>query len=757
MTMFVASIGAIFAWHSWDAEKEHELLYLSSLVEITGKSLDSYFADHARSLEHLARDIQAFGEMIPDARARELFQRMRISNPDLSHIYLLLPDGREVLGDVSNMGARPTFAGGDESFNQAILALEKSSFDIGRAIDAGGEGGWLIPLRHGVRDADGRLRYVIAAFLPLTRQQGFWRDVALPPGSALGLLRDDGYMVSRYPMPKLMDYAEAYGVPRTGRLREYLAENNFPQRGVTQGYNSVAKAPYLFAFHRLDRYPLTVFISTPLSNVQDKWLRQAQFSVMLLLVLLVGGYLVYRWSSRRQLAFERERETHQARIEYLAQHDHLTGLPNRLLAEDRMRQAIAYAVRDKTGVALLFLDLDNFKSINDALGHSIGDAMLREVSARLKSLLRGTDTLSRQGGDEFLLILTDIAEPEAVTRVSEGVLEKLRTPFDIEHHQLPISVSVGIAIYPSDGTDFETLLRRADTAMYNAKASGRNTYRFYAERMNIEADERLCVRNWLGQALEQDLFELHYQPQIDLGSGAVIGAEALIRLRHPEAGMVMPGRFIGVAEDSGLIVPIGEWVLREACRRLALWRAAGWPNLVVAVNLSPVQFKRPGLEKSVLDALEEFQVPAANLELELTESLLIENADQVMATMKRFKALGLRLAIDDFGTGYSSLAYLKRFSADRLKIDQSFVRDLLTDAEDAAIVRAIIQLARSLGIVPIAEGVEDEATCLMLRELGCGEAQGYLFGRPIAGDAFAAQLAGKAVSSEGGQRPSCIV
>jgi diguanylate cyclase (GGDEF)-like protein len=436
----------------------------------------------------------------------------------------------------------------------------------------------------------------------------------------------------------------------------------------------------------------------------------------------------------------REQAEAERKIEFIAYHDSLTGLPNQQLAMDRVQQAIAFAGREHAKVALLFLDLDNFKGINDSLGHDIGDAMLKEVTVRLGQCLRSTDTLSRQGGDEFLVVLADVRDAESVTLVADALLDQLKAPFEIEHHRLVSTVSIGIAVCPDDGRDFGTLLRKADTAMYHAKASGRNTYRFYTEQMNIDADERLKIRNWLGQALEHEQFVLHYQPQIDLASGAMVGAEALIRLQHPLEGLVSPGRFIPVAEDSGLIIPIGEWVLRQACKQAAAWRAAGWPDLVVAVNLSAVQFKRHDLEKTILDALAEAGLPPANLELELTESLLIENAEHVLAMIKQLKAHGLRFSIDDFGTGYSSLAYLKRFSVDRLKIDQSFVRDLLTDPEDAAIIRAIIQMARTLGVATIAEGVEDDATRVLLHEMGCIEAQGYWFGRPLPPDKFSEYL-----------------
>ncbi len=425
------------------------------------------------------------------------------------------------------------------------------------------------------------------------------------------------------------------------------------------------------------------------------------------------------------------RKAAEARIEFLAYHDALTELPNRLLTKDRVELAISAAERVGTKTALLFLDLDNFKTINDSLGHIVGDALLKGVAARLRECLRDSDTLSRQGGDEFLVVLPDVGGNEAIIEVSEKILERMGETFGIDNYELSTSLSIGIAVYPDDGDDFDTLLKKADTAMYQAKGAGRNTYRFHTEQMNADAIEHLYMRNGLRQAVQMGEFALLYQPQVNLDSGAVIGAEALIRWNHPELGMVPPKRFISIAEDSGFIVPIGDWVLREACRQAAVWQRAGLPDLVVAVNLSSVQFKRGNLETSVTQALTESGLDPALLELELTESILIQDTEKVLATLQRLKALGVNLSIDDFGTGYSSLSYLTRFNVDKLKIDQSFVHDMADNPNDAAIVLAIIQMARSLNLKTIAEGVEDERQLSLLRRQQCDEAQGYRFARPM--------------------------
>ena len=432
-----------------------------------------------------------------------------------------------------------------------------------------------------------------------------------------------------------------------------------------------------------------------------------------------------------------DRKASETQIEFLAYRDVLTGLPNRLLLLDRFHQAVAHADREGEQVALLFLDLDSFKTINDSLGHAVGDAMLICVADRLAQCVRGGDTISRQGGDEFTIILADLRGREAITPVLRMIRERLEAVFEIEGHQLSTAASIGVSIYPVDGKDFDTLLKKADTAMYRAKEGGNEHYRFFDEQMNTEAVEHLRMKNGMRQAIERNEFSLFYQPQIDLVTGAVIGVESLIRWNDPEHGMISPAKFIPVTESSEMIVPIGEWVIHEACRQAVAWRKAGLPPLVMAVNLSAIQFRRGDVEKTVIHALKTSGLEPRYLELELTESVLMHDTELVLSTVKRLKRLGVTLSIDDFGTGYSSLSYLKRFDVDKLKIDQSFIRDLSTNADDMAIVRAIIQMAKSLNLKTIAEGVETEDLVAPLQLLGCDEAQGYHFAQPMTAAAFA--------------------
>lgn len=426
-----------------------------------------------------------------------------------------------------------------------------------------------------------------------------------------------------------------------------------------------------------------------------------------------------------------ERKAAEKRIEFLAHHDALTGLPNRRLIQARFDQAIAFANRDGRKVALVFMDLDHFKSINDTLGHAAGDAYLTEISRRLSAVVRSTDILSRQGGDEFLLVLAGLTDKEDVPPILNKLAERLREPVQVSDVELGVSMSIGVAVYPEDGNNFDELLKKADMAMYRAKQEGRNTYRFYHDGMDAGTMYRHSLRNGLQHALERGEFVLFYQPSRHLGSGRVVAVEALIRWNHPKHGLLLPVDFLSLAEESGLIVPIGNWVIREACRQLAAWRREGWEDLSVSVNLSPVQLMNGELESYLTATLAEFELPPQLLELELTESLLVQHINRVQETLGQLKAMGLTIAIDNFGTGYSSLPHLKKLDVDKVKIDRSYIRDLATQGNDQAIVAAILQMARSLQLTTIAEGIESIESLRHLDGLQCDAGQGYYFARPM--------------------------
>lgn len=450
----------------------------------------------------------------------------------------------------------------------------------------------------------------------------------------------------------------------------------------------------------------------------------------LALVYAVGLWILRRYHGLLR-AQEADRVLQEERIRHQAYHDPLTGLPNRASFVEHLDEAVRRAKRAHWSMALMFLDVDQFKRVNDSLGHDAGDRLLRVLSGRIRGRLRETDLLFRMGGDEFTVILEDVHGPEEAAMVADRVIEATREPLQLQHHELAVSVSIGIALFPKDDASGERLVKGADAAMYRAKERGRNRYAFFAPEMNERVESQLLIEAALRRALKNAEFRLHYQPRISAATGRMVGVEALLRWAHPQWGLVEPARFIPALEESGLIVPVGDWVLAEACRQAVAWRDAGLEPLRVSVNLSSRQFRSETLAGAVGQALRASGLAPAQLEVELTESVLMENTEQAMAVMGSLKALGIAISIDDFGTGYSSLGYLKRFPIDSLKIDRAFVRDLATSPKDAAIIDAIAALARSLGLGLVAEGVEEAYQAEFLRERYCTELQGHLFGRPV--------------------------
>jgi diguanylate cyclase len=427
-------------------------------------------------------------------------------------------------------------------------------------------------------------------------------------------------------------------------------------------------------------------------------------------------------------------------LQRLALHDPLTKLPNRLLLEDRIQQAIVHAGRDKVHCAVLFLDLDRFKIVNDSLGHSVGDELLRAVAAKLQTLVRAEDTVSRPGGDEFVMLLREVANIDDATNIASKIVEAVREPFRIHEQELFVTPSIGISVFPLHGDTAQMLITRADAAMYSAKKAGRNTFQVFAPDMATFFPERLTLENDLRRALGREEFELHYQPKVRVADGTIIGMEALVRWRHPQKGLLLPLDFIPLAEDTGLIVPIGEWVIEQACAQNKAWQETGLPDLRVAVNISGVQFRQKHLLDTIRHALASTGLAAECLEIEITESIVMHNPAEAIVTLEKLSQIGVQVSIDDFGTGYSSLSYLKRFPIDKLKIDRSFVREVSSDPDDAAIVRATIGLAHNLRLKVVAEGVETAEQLRFLRALGCDEYQGYIKSQPLTASQFESSI-----------------
>lgn len=471
------------------------------------------------------------------------------------------------------------------------------------------------------------------------------------------------------------------------------------------------------------------------SELVERLEQSQQFLVSGVVFALSLYYAFLYFIIRRADILLREQETERQlaaeRIHHQANHDSLTGLPNRTMFAERLAEAIRRAKRTGRPVGLMLLDLDRFKVVNDSLGHEAGDELLVAVAKRISAAVRETDTLFRMGGDEFTVLLEYLRSDQDASRVAERIVQGLTEPFRVSNHELIVTTTIGISVFPRDDESAERLVKNADAAMYCAKEAGRNRYKFYTQDMNAQAEERLILETGLRKALKENQFVLYYQPKVAVDTGKVVGLEALLRWRHPEKGLVPPDKFLPFLEDTGLIVPVGEWVIRQACTNAQRWGEEGLPPLRVSVNISSLQFRANVLVEQVRSALTDTGLDPQRLELELTESLLVENTESAVELLTALKALGVYISIDDFGTGYSSLSYLKQFPVDALKIDRSFIHDLVTDRKDAAITSAITALAHSLGLGVVAEGVENQEQLRFLRTKGCHEIQGYMVSKPL--------------------------
>ena len=514
---------------------------------------------------------------------------------------------------------------------------------------------------------------------------------------------------------------EASGLPMSGVLRILDAssrETTPNPMEMAVGQNQTVHLPLNSILIRRDGFEIP--IEDSVSPIHD---REG---------LPTGAVIVFRdVSAARAMALQ---------IVHSAQHDFLTGLPNRMLLNDRLSQAITLAPRHFKKVAILFLDLDGFKHINDSLGHPTGDKLLQSIAKRLVECVRGSDTVSRQGGDEFVVLLSEVERSEDTAITARRMLQAVAESHSIDQHDLHVTTSIGVSVYPDDGLDAETLIKNADTAMYQAKENGRQSYQFFKPAMNVRAVERQAIEESLRRALERQEFAIHYQPKVNLKTGAITGAEALLRWTHPVRGPIPPAQFIPVAEDCGLILPIGRWVLREACQQARAWVDAGLPLATMAVNISAMEFRNDAFLQGVFSVLGDTGLSPEFLELELTESVLMKHAETTESILRTLRARGVQLAVDDFGTGYSSLSYLRKFPIDALKIDQSFVRQITTSPDETTIVTAVISMGRSLKLRVVAEGVETPQELAFLQAHQCDEAQGYYFGRPMIAGQFARLL-----------------
>jgi diguanylate cyclase (GGDEF)-like protein len=740
--LFLIIFVMVFSWVSWQSEKQDESNVLSLLAELGGQSINSYFTHFESNLSVLSQDMLDENETLDLKRARSLLKRFKEANSDIVNIHITDLSGQFLASAIWTPGMTFPSLDQESTFILGREALLKGqTFNIGRPYFGQTIKEWVIPLRYGVRDKSGELVYILNAALPLSKQQRFWQNLYLPGNTEIGLLRDDSFLLSIYPLPKTADINETYEKIRTGALAVLLRQQNFPLHGIAEGYNTVAHANYNFYFYRLPNYQVTFFVTAPISKLHAKWWKHNQPFYLLTLIFSLSGFGIYCWAAKRQAKSEIEREQQEALIWKQANYDTLTELPNRSLFHDRLEQETMKAHRTGLSLGLLFIDLDRFKVVNDTLGHGKGDVLLVEAARRISGCVRETKTVARLGGDEFTIILTEFKERMHLERIAQDIIQALAKPFDLGDGDVSyISASIGITLYPDDASDLDELIKHADQAMYAAKAEGRNRFSYFTSSMQIEAQEKLVLTNDLRQALAQNELEVYYQPIIDMATGRITKAEALLRWKHPTRSMVSPVIFIPLAEESGLILEIGEWVFQEVITRIEHWLIKFGRIIQVSVNVSPIQFEKT-VRHMWMERLANSRLPAGSITVEITEGLLIKDVPYVKQRLIEFWDRGIEVSIDDFGTGFSALSYLKQFDIDYLKIDRSFVSNLIDNECDKALTEAIIMMAHKLGIKTIAEGVETEAQRNLLVAFGCDYVQGYFYSRPVPTEEFERLLA----------------
>lgn len=667
----------------------------------------------------------------------------------------------------------------DRKFFKAIKANPNLKTYVTEPVTNRSTGTWTLYVAHRISGPNGEFVGLILGAIRLRYFEEFYQAISTGRGRSLAIERTNGTILERFP--------PAGAVGRTVYSAEHLLRGENAR--TSRELSLVDGEMRLKAAHRLTNYSVFALATETEHAALAGWRRTARLISLgalgsAIAIVIAGFALGRQWKqqgtladSRAELGRQEERATALGtamevaaaaarQVAHSAEHDFLTGLPNRMLLNDRISQAIALAHRHRKHTAVLFLDLDGFKHINDSLGHGVGDKLLQSIATRLVACVRGSDTVSRQGGDEFVVLLSEVEEAEdaavAARRIVQAVagthsvdrhdvlvdvaiaagrvLQAVAQPHSVDHHKLHVTASIGVSIYPDDGLDAETLIKNADTAMYQAKENGRQSFQFFEPAMNVRAVERQFIEEGLRRALERQEFALHYQPKIDLRTGAITGAEALIRWTHPTRGAIPPMQFIPVAEDCGLIVPIGAWVLRTACAQARAWIDAGLPAMTVAANVSAMEFRDEKFLENLFSTLSETGLDPRVLELELTESVLMRHAESAASILLSLRQVGIKVAMDDFGTGYSSLSYLRKFPLDALKIDQSFVGQISIAHEDTVIVAAVIGMAQGLNLRVIAEGVETRKEVEFLRAHKCDEAQGYYFSRPVPPEQFAKLL-----------------
>ena len=767
---------AAVVWHFQKSQLLYEESRLSTLSLILTEQADRSFQSVdlvISSVVEAAKGVTdgASFDRIMAGRDVHLLLRAKMSGtPQLDAINIISRTGQVI--NFSRDWPVPEIDVSDRDYYKAMTADPNVKTYVSQPVQNRATGAWTLFLVHRVDGVNGELLGFVNGAVALKYFEEYYQAITLRQGSSVAILRLDGVTLTRY--------------PRTDTIGQAYSDAQHLLHGgisaVLRQVSPVDGEVRIVAARRLSDYPLILLVSVTEEAALANWRSIAwlmSFGALGFAIAIAVATFAFgrQWKQQAELGRQEERSAAMGmavgvaqatalEMTHAAEHDALTGLPNRVLLNDRIERAIAAARRHKKTVAVLFLDLDGFKHINDSLGHAVGDKLLQSIANRLVDCVRASDTVSRQGGDEFIVLLAEVEQSEDAAIATRRIIAAVTGPHAVEEHELHVlaaiaagrmlkavagshlidnrdlhvTASIGVSVYPDDGLDAETLIQNADTAMYQAKENGRQSYRFFEPEMNVRAVERQFIEESLRCAVERQEFLLHYQPVVDLATGAITGAEALIRWMHPVRGLIPPLQFIPVAEDCGLIVPIGAWVLREACRQARAWVDAGLPKMTLAVNASAVELRNENFLENLFSALGDTGFDPKSLILELTESVLMKHAGPAATILQALRQVGIGVAIDDFGTGYSSLSYLRKLPLDALKIDQSFVRQIDTIGEDPAIVAAVIGMAQSLRLRVIAEGVETLEELEFLKAHHCDEAQGYYFSRPVPAEQFAKLL-----------------
>jgi diguanylate cyclase (GGDEF)-like protein len=716
-----------YAYSSWREVHDDLEIELGYLNRILNKSTADNLSHYETILRILGNRLMEAGVEKNSERSRQLLEELLEINPELGGYGLARSDGQLLIVSGIEPGKRlPNLLDNPDSAETFRQTIQSARLVVGRTYYFDLLEKWITPIRIAIRDDQGNVALVMTSGVILKTDEITWNAIEIPEGSRISLVRQDGFNQLTRPTLTSEEYKTNYNNPLQSSCMQAIIRS-YNNEGMTRDRDCGA---YIKA-SIIPSYNLYSVLQTDISHVRNTWLNRMLLPVMVYLLLFGSSIFVYLAARKMQLSSDNERARHEQILLFQANHDELTLLPNRMRIMDRLEQSILDSNRTGKTIALLFLDLDNFKTINDTLGHLIGDALLKQAAERLNECVRATDTVARLGGDEFLILLREFKNTDDIHKISNKILEAFRKPFQIEQRSLYSTASIGISMYPGDGNDAHDLLKTADTAMYQAKDDGRNRYCFFSSAMNERSLRRMEIENHLRKALANNEFSLVYQPQVQLTANTYSGVETLLRWNNPELGMVSPAEFIPVAEETGLINDIGLFVLDQSIKEISCVEKETRSEITLAMNVSAMQLQDDTFLNHIENIISSGERAAERIECEITETMVVDKTTRTREALNRLYQLGVKIAIDDFGTGYSSLSYLAKLPVNTLKIDQSFIFDTPYDFNHTQLTQTIIAMSKGLGLEVIAEGVENTEQANFLIDEGCDFGQGYLYARPM--------------------------